>query len=68
MMQHIHCVKPDTLELALLQPPSTVLRPEVILKHVFRLSDATIRAARIVKIGYRSTPADTHPIVGEISS
>ena len=61
MIQHLHGVKPDTLELALLQSGGTVLRPEVILRHIFELSGEAIRSARVIKIGHREITGRRSP-------
>jgi radical SAM-linked protein len=54
MVQHIHRVNPDTLELVILQRATARLRPDVILSNIFELTSEAIRQARVIKLGYRS--------------
>jgi len=59
MVQHIHCVNPNTLELVVIHRPTAQLRPDVILRHIFELPSEIIRQARVVKLGYRlAKPGD----------
>ena len=53
MVQHIHCVNPDTLELVVFHRPTARLRPDVILRKIFELPSEAIRQARVIKLGYR---------------
>jgi radical SAM family uncharacterized protein/radical SAM-linked protein len=53
MVQHIHRVNPDTLELVVLQRATARLRPDVILRKIFELPSESIRQARVIKLGYR---------------
>lgn len=53
MVQHIHRVNPDTLELVVLQRATARLRPDVILRKIFELPSEAIRQARVIKLGYR---------------
>lgn len=53
MVQHLHCVNPDTLELVVVHRPAALLRPDVILRNIFDLPSEAIRQSRMIKLGYR---------------
>jgi len=53
MIQHIHCVTSDTLELVVHHRTDALLRPDVVLQKVFALPSEAIRQARVIKLGYR---------------
>ena len=54
MVQHIHLVKPDTLELVIHHQPGALIRPDRVLQFVFGYPLETIRRARVIKLGYRT--------------
>ena len=54
MVQHIHLVKPDTLELVIHHQPGALIRPDRVLQFVFGYPPETIRRARVIKLGYRT--------------
>jgi len=53
MIRHIRTVKPDTLEMAILHRPEALIRPDVVLRNVFKMTNEAIRRARMIKIGYQ---------------
>ncbi len=61
MVHQMHRVKPDTLEMVILHRGDVLLRPDVLLRHVFQLPTDDIRQARIIKLGSRSHPKGELP-------
>jgi len=66
MVSRLGCTAPDVLEMALRVRPEGMLRPDVLLRTVFHLTEPQIRLARIVKLRYESsdnpTPVEEDPL------
>jgi radical SAM-linked protein len=62
MVHQMTCLKPDSLEMEILHPPEALLRPDVVLRHVFELPSEVLRQARIIKLRHGRPHADNSPL------
>ncbi|MGD9330476.1 MAG: TIGR03960 family B12-binding radical SAM protein [Desulfobacterales bacterium] len=53
MVKSIAFVKPDTLEIVIRYRSDALLRPDIVLKTIFRLPREALGDVRVIKLGYR---------------
>jgi radical SAM-linked protein len=53
MVLDMRRLDPDSLEIVIRHRPDALLRPDIVLREVFHMTDADIRRARIVKLRYQ---------------
>jgi len=61
MVKRIDIVAPDTLEMEIVQTSGALIRPDIVLQHVFALPEEALKGARIVKLRYGQSDGETLP-------